>query len=218
MTKSPQYNILSDKEIIRLIITKPYDDEAAAYLLYNRYQPKFKKLCREIYGNEDWYGDCMGDLFNYLKGNELDWKKLSSFQWRSQFSTWIGKTARNRFLEIKPYLTGKIENLVSIDNQESTPIQLPDHGEEDYENQQQRILLLEAIGQLTDSTQKFVMLKTLQGYNSSDTARLLKKKWDKDGTVRYNHKKEEVVPSASYVDLQRERAKKELKKIISPIL
>ena len=33
------YSKMDDKEIVNQIITKPYDEEAAAYLIYNRYDP-----------------------------------------------------------------------------------------------------------------------------------------------------------------------------------
>lgn len=33
------YTELNDKEIVDKIINKPYNEEAAAYLIYNRYDP-----------------------------------------------------------------------------------------------------------------------------------------------------------------------------------
>ena len=33
------YAELNDKEIVNKIINKPYNEEAAAYLIYNRYDP-----------------------------------------------------------------------------------------------------------------------------------------------------------------------------------
>lgn len=63
-----KYTSLTDKEIVTKIITLPYNEEAATYLLYDRYSPKFRKLCRDIYNNLDWYDDCVDDLFDYLKG------------------------------------------------------------------------------------------------------------------------------------------------------
>ena len=75
-----KYIDLTDKEIVTKIITLPYNEEAATYLLYDRYSPKFRKLCRDIYNNLDWYDDCVDDLFDYLKGKELDWNKLCTFQ------------------------------------------------------------------------------------------------------------------------------------------
>ena len=109
------YKEESDKEIVEKIITVPYNEEAAAYLLYNRYDPLLFKLYRKIFDkNLSWYDDCLGDLFDYLKGKNQDWNKLRTFEWRCNFGPWLGRTANNRFLEIKPYLIGKIQDRKSV--------------------------------------------------------------------------------------------------------
>lgn len=207
-----KYGKLSDKDIIDKIIAVPPNDEAAAYLLYYRYTPKFMKICRYIYGSLVVMDDCVDDLYVYLRGNEFDWAKLRTFEGRSQFSTWLGRTAYRRFLQIKPRLIGKIENTVSIDNAEGL---LANFEKESYERKMQKVMLMEAIGQLKDAGQKFVILKTLEGYESSEIAELMKKKWQSEGIVKHNNKGEIVVPSAQYVDVLRQRAKKELKQIIT---
>lgn len=215
-----KYINLTDKEIVTKIITLPYNEEAATYLLYDRYSPKFRKLCRDIYNNLDWYDDCVDDLFDYLKGKELDWNKLRQFEWRCQFSTWIGTTARHRFKEIKPYLIGKIENPLSVDDdeQETAPVQLPDEGVEDYERREQKIMLMEAISMLKDADQKFVILKRLEGYNSKEIANLLHQSWKKHGIEKYDKKGNPVIPTAGYVDVRTQRAKENLKQIIVTLI
>ena len=207
-----KYARLSDREIINSIITNPYNEEAAAYLLYERYTPKFRKLCRDIYGTCDVYYDCVDDLFIFLKGNNLDWDKLRSFEWRSKFSTWIGTTASRRFIEIKPLLIGKLKNSFPIDKYAS-----PDKDKEAFERRMRKVMLMEAVGQLKDADQKFVILKTLEGYDSSEIALLLAKKWRKQGIVRYDNLGNAVVPSAGYVDVRRQRARVELKRILGTI-
>ena len=207
-----KYARLSDREIINSIITNPYNEEAAAYLLYERYTPKFRKLCRDIYGTCDVYYDCVDDLFIFLKGNNLDWDKLRSFEWRSKFSTWIGTTASRRFIEIKPLLIGKLKNSFPIDKYAS-----PDKDKEAFERRMRKVMLMEAVGQLKDADQKFVILKTLEGYDSSEIALLLAKKWRKQGIVKYDNLGNAVVPSAGYVDVRRQRARVELKRILGTI-
>jgi hypothetical protein len=124
--------------------------------------------------------------------------------------------ARNRFLEIKPYLIGKIENPLSIDDNENgkKPVVLPDEYQEDYERRQRKVLLMEAVGLLKDMDQKFVILKTLQGYNSAEIADMLALKWQKEGTEKYDNKGNLVTPTPGYVDVRRQRAKEQLKRII----
>lgn len=207
-----KYAQLTDREIINSIITKPFNEEAAAYLLYERYSPKFRKLCLDIYGTFDVYYDCVDDLFIFLKGNNHDWDKLRSFEWRSKFSTWIGTTASRRFIEIKPLLIGKLNNTLSIEEYTSL-----DNDNETYEHRMRKVMLMEAIGHLKDADQKFVILKTLEGYDSSEIALLLARKWRKEGIVRYDNSGNAVVPSTGYVDVRRQRAKAELKRILGTI-
>ena len=62
--------------------------------------------------------------------------------------------------------------------------------------------------------QKFVILKTLQGYNSREIAEMLKQKWQKEGVTKYDYKGNLVTPTPGYVDVRRQRAKEQLKRII----
>lgn len=236
------YEGYTDKELVELAIPlgsaacnkqeTPTDmtpnEEGVAFLLYNRYDPLLHKLYLEIYGKQyDLYGDCLNDLFIYLKSGEPVWRKLRNLEWRSSFGTWLGVTARHRFVEIKPILIGKCPNALSIDGDTSTalsagkegnPVQLPDNGIEEYEEKERKVILMEAISLLKDADQKFVMIKRLQGYNSKEIAILLQKRWAKHGIVKYNNKKQVVVPDAAYVDVRTQRAKENLQKIINKLM
>lgn len=212
-----KYAKYSDEEIVSSIIDPPHDEEAAAYLIYNRYSPLLRNIYRKVFENDaSWYGDCINDLYLFLRGKNLEWNKLKTFEWKSKFSTWLSKAAYNRFLEVKSTLKGKITNPVYIDENYRTDLsfQLPDDGEQDYERREKNILLLEAVNMLEDLDQKFVILKRLQGYNSKEIALLLQKRWEKYGIVKYNKKKQIVVPDAAYVDVRMQRAKDNLEIII----
>lgn len=211
------------------LIDKKPNEEGVAYLLYKRYDPLLYKLYLEIYGKQhDLYGDCLNDLFAYLKNGEPAWRKLINLEWRCTFGTWLGITARHRFVEIKPYLIGKIPNALSLDgcfvNHTSSgklgkdSIQLPDKGVEEYEDKERKVILLEAISLLKDTDQKFVMIKRLQGYDSKEIAILLQKRWAKHGIVKYNNKRQIVVPDAAYVDVRTQRAKENLQIIINKLM
>ena len=226
------YEDYTDRELVELAIQPPIgkkpNEEGVAFLLYNRYDPLLHKLHLEIYGKQDdLYGDCLNDLFIYLKSGEPVWRKLINLEWRSSFGTWLGVTARHRFVEIKPILIGKCPNTLSIDGDTSTalstgkdrnPVQLPDNGVEDYDEKERKVILMEAISLLKDADQKFVMIKRLQGYNSKEIAILLQKRWAKHGIVKYNNKKQIVVPDAAYVDVRTQRAKENLQKIINKLM
>lgn len=232
MTFHYNYDGYTDKELVELAIQPPIgkkpNEEGVAFLLYNRYAPLLHKLYLKIYGKQyDLYGDCLNDLFIYLKSGEPVWRKLINIEWRSSFGTWLGITARHRFVEIKPTLIGKCLNTLSIDGDTSAslntrkdrnPIQLPDNGVEEYENKERKVILMEAISLLKDADQKFVMIKRLQGYNSKEIAILLQKRWAKHGIVKYNNKKQIVVPDAAYVDVRTQRAKENLQKTIYQLM
>lgn len=226
------YEGYTDRELVELAIQPPTgkkpNEEGVAFLLYNRYDPLLHKLYLEIYGKQhDLYGDCLNDLFIYLKSGEPVWRKLINLEWRSSFGTWLGVTARHRFVEIKPILIGRCPNAFSIDDDTSTalstgkdrnPVQLPDNGVEEYEDKERKVVLMEAISLLKDSDQKFVMVKRLQGYNSKEIAILLQKRWAKHGIVKYNNKERVVVPDAAYVDVRTQRAKENLQIIINKLM
>ena len=226
------YEGYTDRELVEFAILPPIgkkpNEEGVAFLLNNRYDPLLHKLHLEIYGKQDdLYGDCLNDLFIYLKSGEPVWRKLINLEWRSSFGTWLGVTARHRFVEIKPILIGKCPNTLSIDGDTSTalstgkdrnPVQLPDNGVEDYDEKERKVILMEAISLLKDADQKFVMIKRLQGYNSKEIAILLQKRWAKHGIVKYNNKKQIVVPDAAYVDVRTQRAKENLQKIINKLM
>ncbi len=232
MAFQQNYEGYTDKELVELAIQPPTgkkpNEEGVAFLLNNRYDPLLHKLYLEIYGKQhDLYGDCLNDLFIYLKSGEPVWRKLINLEWRSSFGTRLGVTARHRFVEIKPSLIGKCPNSLSIDGDTSTssstgndrkPVQLPDNGVEEYEEKERKVILMEAISLLKDADQKFVMIKRLQGYNSKEIAILLQKRWAKRGIVKYNNKKQIVVPDAAYVDVRTQRAKENLQKIINKLM
>lgn len=215
-----KYAKCSDEEIVSSIVDTPHDEEAAAYLIYNRYSPLLRNIYRKVFDNDTfWYGDCLNDLYLFLKGKDLEWNKLKTFEWKSKLSTWLSKIAYNRFLEIKPTLIGKIKNPICVydDSSSKLPLQFSDDGEQDHERREKDILLLEAVSLLEDPDQKFIILKRLQGYNSKEIALLLQKRWEKHGVVKYNNKKHIVVPDAAYVDVRAKRAKEILKTIITKL-
>lgn len=218
------YEDYTDKELVELVTQsqegKKPNEEAVAFLLYKRYNPLLYKLYLKVFDKKyNLYVDCLDDLFAYLKSGEPVWRKLINLEWRSSFGTWLSVTAHNRFVEIKPYLIGKCPNSLSIDGENGgNPVQLPDYGVEEYENKERKVILMEAISLLKDEDQKFVMIKRLQGYNSKEIAILLQKRWAKHGIVKYNNKKQIVVPDAAYVDVRTQRAKENIQKIINKLI
>lgn len=223
LKKRINYEELSDKEIVELILVEPHNEEAAYYLLSNRYYTHMCKLYFDILKEfsiivrgDSWLDDCINDLFLHLRGCDGEWNVLKSFEWRSSFRTWIKRVADRKFKETLYQLIENSGLNVSIDSNdpEKPPVQLPDGGGDTYERRELKVLLLEAIGQLKDDDQRFVILKRIQGYHSKEIAILLQKKWQKHGIKKYNKNNELIIPDVGYVNVHTQRAKINLRKII----
>lgn len=210
------YEKLSDRQVVDRILADPHDEEAAVYMLYYRYKPLLLKLYSNLTTGDDWYDDCVDELFMLLKGKDNSWNTLASFQWNSTFGYWLGRVASNKFIAVLRKVIGKGGSNISIDSNPTGvfTLQSPDDEEDIIELRFRKILLLEAIGMLKNDTQRFVALKRLQEYSSREIAVLLKMQWQKHGTVVLNNNNEPVEPDEDYVNLQFQRAKRELKKII----
>lgn len=206
------YKSLTDRQIVDIVLSVPHNEEAAFYLLYNRYNLLLHKIYRMLTKDDIWFEDCLDELFIHLRGKDGSWHALANFEWRSKFGHWLTRVAKNKFKEV---LSKLIENggfNLSIDNddQDRQKIQLSD--EESRERRMKKVMLLEAISLMNNDDYKFVILKRLEGYNSKEMAILLHKRWQKHGIMKYNNKHEVVIPDEHYVNTCMERAKKTLKK------
>ena len=213
------YDKMTDKQIVEKILSIPHDEEAAAYLLFTRYHLFLLKVYNDITSDDSCFDDCVQDLFIHFRCNDNTWQNLASFEWRSTFGYWLGEVARNKFQRTVPKLIESKGCKTSIDNNnpDKPSLQIAgENGEDTIERRERRVMLLEAIGQLEDEDQRFVILKRLQGYNSKEIAILLQKKWQKYGIRKYNKDHKLIVPSVGYVDVHVQRAKKELRKILNP--
>jgi len=201
-----RYEALSDKEIVDLIITNPYDEEAATYLIYNRYEPLCKTICMATLDGVHNLDALQSELFMLLKGKQQDWQVLKSFQWRSQLSTWLKITAYNLSLNLRKDLIENNGNNSSLDKgweedyQNHHVIDIPFNEEKRIERRYDLLVLNEAIHLLENTDQRLVMIKRLQGYSSKEVAMTLQEYWNENGIVRYNSKKQVVIPDSGYID------------------
>jgi RNA polymerase sigma factor (sigma-70 family) len=221
LTPKITYKELTDKQVVELILALPHNEEAAAFLLYDRYDPLLHSIYNKLTRERFWYDDCVDELFIHLKCKDGTWRTLASFEWRSTLGCWLKGVAKHKFQEVLPKLIENGGSNLSLDanddDPERTPIQLSDGGEEDYERRQRKVMLMEAIAALKDDDQRFVILKRLEGYDSNEIAFLLQKKWQKLGIQKYNNKGQLVVPDAAYVDVRTQRAKENLRILIVEI-
>lgn len=211
---SKRFQGLTDQELVSRILSVPSDVEAAAYLLNQKYMPLLRKTYLKVFdGNDDWWEDCSQDFFIFMCGKHGDWRKLGTFHWESSLGTWLGKIAYNFFLEEKKRL---IDSHIILTETLSELLPERNHGAawQVHSQEEQRLLLLESISLLPDPNQKFVLLRRLEGYDSQEIAEQMQLVWKRNGTVRFDSVGNRVVPSAAYVNVLAQRAKKNLKIII----
>ena len=213
------YEKLTDKEIVMRIITKPYDEKAATYLLYDRYHPLFYTQCLLFIRDKDWFEDCLSELFFVIKGPKLDWSPLASFQWRCSLGSYLKRISMNFFVYYKKKMIDKHDVADSYDKKDTNKpaMEIANDDGETCENVEEKIMLMEAIGKLQDEDQRFIILKTLQGYKSKEIAIMLQKRWEKYGIVK-KYAGETVVASEAYVNVERNRVYKKLKTFLQDFI
>ena len=212
-----QYKDLDDRQIIDLVLSDG-NEEAMLFLIFERYLPLLKKLCTRYYGDLYYLEQLQVELLILLKAN--DWHPVRGFGWRSSFGTWLGTVAGNLFIKKMPELIGIDKFPVSIgENGEDGKVNIPEP-EPPHENDIHMTLLIEAIQQLEDKDQRFILLREFDGYTPKEIARQLeayRRKENRLKTKKVNGQIEEIIPSAEYVHMLKGRAKDNIRVIISEL-
>lgn len=212
-----QYKDLDDRQIIDLVLSDG-NEEAMLFLIFERYLPLLKKLCTRYYGDLYYLEQLQVELLIHLKAN--DWHPVRGFGWRSSFGTWLGTVAGNLFIKKMPELIGIDKFPVSIgENGDDGEVNIPEP-EPPHENDIHMTLLIEAIQQLEDKDQRFVLLREFDGYTPKEIARQLeayRRKENRLKTRKVNGQIEEIIPSAEYVHMLKGRAKDNIRIIISEL-
>lgn len=212
-----QYKDLDDRQIIDLVLSDG-NEEAMLFLIFERYLPLLKKLCTRYYGDLYYLEQLQVELLIHLKTN--DWHPVRGFGWRSSFGTWLGTVAGNLFIKKMPELIGIDKFPVSIgENGDDGEVNIPEP-EPPHENDIHMTLLIEAIQQLEDKDQRFVLLREFDGYTPKEIARQLeayRRKENRLKTRKVNGQIEEIIPSAEYVHMLKGRAKDNIRIIISEL-
>ena len=208
------YSKFSDKQIVEKILAVPHDEEAAAYLLHDRYAPLLNSLYRYFTQEDFWFDDCINELFIHIKGKDGSWHALAAFEWRSTFGYWLKKVAFSKFKDLLPKLIENGGRNVSVDNDnpQKPTLQISDRGET-IEHLLRNIIFMEALNKLNDD-EKFVIIKRIEGYCSKEIAVLLDKKWKKYNIVKFNQNGEKVIANVAYVDSKAQKARRHLKEIM----
>ena len=212
-----QYKDFDDRQIIDMVLSDG-NEEAMLFLIFERYLPLLKKLCMRYYGDLYYLEQLQVELLILLKAN--DWHPVRGFGWRSSFGTWLGTVAGNLFIKKMPELIGIDKFPVSIgESGEDGEVNIPEP-EPPHENDMHMTLLIEAIQQLEDKDQRFILLREFDGYTPKEIARQLeayRRKENRLKTKKVNGQIEEIIPSAEYVHMLKGRAKDNILVIISEL-
>jgi RNA polymerase sigma factor (sigma-70 family) len=161
---SIEYVKYSDQELIDLIV-KDNDGMALEYLLFERYSKTvYHHLFRYFKANSTSIEDVKQELIVHLSKD--GYKKLLKFQGRSTFNTWISRTTDHFCIDywkgsIKKYKT----EFVSIEDKPISGVMAVPY---DETPEYRRILLIEAISELSRPELRLVITKTLEGYSSKE--------------------------------------------------
>lgn len=202
-----KYSLLSDKEIVDQILSG--NEEAMMYLLFDRLAKDIRFFAYKIFGTLDFIDDLTTDLYLYLKGTNLDWELLKSFQFKSSLRTWMSSIISRFFIKKRKemlateVLESTIDTAITIYLDDQTQIT----------RDSRLTIVLEAINQMKNEEQRLILIKELEGYNHTEIAQMIAEKRKCEG-VRKTYKGHEVVIDARFVNIQKQHAVEQLKKIL----
>ena len=202
-----KYSLLSDKEIVDQILSG--NEEAMMYLLFDRLAKDIRFFAYKIFGTLDFIDDLTTDLYLYLKGTNLDWELLKSFQFKSSLRTWMSSIISRFFIKKRKemlateVLESTIDTAITIYLDDKTQIT----------RDSRLAIVLEAINQMKNEEQRLILIKELEGYNHTEIAQMIAEKRKCEG-VRKTYKGHEVVIDARFVNIQKQHAVEQLKKIL----
>lgn len=212
MAKQNLYDSYTEQELVNVILAG--NEEAAIYLIYNRYYNDLRWLCKDCYGVHEYIDDLCHDLYVLLKGKNADWKPLTMWTGLSSFRTWFNRVARHLFLKNRRSLIGFREIKIYSDKEDDVdPVEEVEAIQPSQEDIMTEIYLLESINKLKNQDQRLVILKELQGYSHEEIAEILNKVRRTENRIKINKDGSEILANAASVDVLKQRAVAQLKKL-----
>lgn len=205
------YKTLTDRELVALTLDEG-NEEALLYLIYERYERRLKFITFRYYDSLEFYDDLCNELYIHLKGRNGDWAPLRDFQWRSSFATWLSLVAARLFWKKRSEFIVFEEDLDSISTNGDGELPTPP---EEPENEQ-LVMVMEAINRMGNDDRRFIILKELEGYRHKDIADMLIEKRKRENREAY-YRGELVMPDAHYVDANKALAVREIKTLVEQI-
>jgi RNA polymerase sigma factor (sigma-70 family) len=145
--------IIEDSELISRVLA--YDDQYAFSQIVKKYQSPIRLFLRRLIDERTEIADELAQE-TFL----IAYRKLKTFQGRSQFSTWLYVIAKNQFLQY----VRKQKRVIDWHNEEE------EFQEIEYNN---RIDLETAISKLTAPQRAVITLSYAEGLSQQDVAQIL---------------------------------------------
>lgn len=130
--------------------------------LYRRHQGRVYALCLRMTGSRDQAEDCLQEAFVQA------WRRLSGFQGRSAFGTWLYRIAVNQVLSLQRKEARRPGFVEIVDDRTQTPVDRP--GPQDAGLTMD---LEEAVGSLPPGARNVFVLNAVHGYSHEETAKML---------------------------------------------
>lgn len=213
MAKGNTYDAYSEQELVRAILTG--NEEAAIYLIYNKYYKDLRYLCFDYCGSHEYIDDVCHEVYLLLRGKNGDWHPLSTWTGLATFRTWLNKTVQNYLYNNREFLIGLREKkLYSAKEDDPDPVEEVESHYSSLEANMQKVLLLEAINKLKNQDQRLVILKELQGYSHEEIAEILNQVRKAENRIKIDKYGKEIMADAAAVDVLKQRAVAQLKEIL----
>lgn len=210
MGKNDIYESYSDRDLIDATLSG--NEEAAIYLIYNRYYGDIRYLCFS-YCKSHWYvDDVCQEVFLALKGKNGDWRTLATWTGLSTFRTWLNSVVCHWLQKNRDYLIGLREKkLYSEKEDDPDPVEQVAAVQPTSEDAMLKVMLLEAINGLSNADQRLVILKELQGYSHEEIADILNQVRRQENRIKLDKAGNEILANAAAVDVLKQRAVAQIK-------
>ena len=211
MKKGNTYHSYTENELVQAICSG--NEEAAVYLIYNRYYRDLRYLCFDYCGSHEYIDDLCQDVYLLLKGKNGDWQPLTTWTGLSSFRTWLNSVVQHFLLKKRDDLIGLREKKLYSENEDDIdPVEKVESVQPSAEENMNKVFLVEAIRRIPNPDQKLVILKELQGYSHREIADILNSVRRREGRVKRNALGEEILADGAAVDVLKQRAMEFLKK------
>jgi RNA polymerase sigma factor (sigma-70 family) len=192
---SPRYKDKSDPDIIDEIKSGNDSGIALFYLLFGRYLSMLYALYQRTSSTIMDFDDFMLELDIKLYKNGCT--AIRHFNYESSFATYLNTIARNILYDFSKESGPVIDTEIGISTEDNYDYRMAE--------------MIDAINRYPNEDSKFVLFKTLEGYQSKEIAVLLSVRRRANGIMT-----EEKDLKASYIDTLRSRAMKDIRKHLVP--